>query len=189
MLAFSLIAALAVADPACAHDPAAYFEQDAETFDQTEEGWRGLARQGCYAEAAELIAAYRDEARYDPQWGSGLIWHEGQMRAHAGENEAAADLMMQTRDADNPVMSAYVDASVAFLREDRDALLEAREDLLAVPEPPEFAEAVEQFTENFPDMEPPSWPLNLNIVDWFVACFEYDYATAYGGECEAALDD
>ncbi len=47
----------------CTFQPEPYRDQDHHTSDQSEDGWRGLARQECYSEAAALIAAYLDMGR------------------------------------------------------------------------------------------------------------------------------
>ncbi len=186
----TLIAAVAATalQNACAHETTPYLAQDFETFDQIEDGWRGLARRDCFVEAADLIAAYRSErsAMLGDRERDGLLWHEGQMRADAGRTEAEIVLFAASREGRSEVMVPYVDATIAFLRGDRAALEAARERLLAVPRPDGFDEAVARFRERFPDREPPEWPLNVHIVDRFVACFRESYAIAYDGACAEA---
>jgi len=184
---FAVVLAAAL-QSSCAYETAPFLQQDFQTFDQTDEGWRGLARKDCFVEAAELIAVYHAALAgdLDARERSGLDWHEGQMRAFAGETEAAIELFERTREGRNAVMEAYLDATLAFLEGDRAGLEAARERLLAVPEPEGFAASIATFRERFPDHDPPVWPVNLHLVDRLRACFGESYAIAYSGECDAA---
>ena len=68
---------------------------------------------------------------------------------------------------------------MAFLRSDHDALIAARERLLAVPEPANWAELQRKFKEQAgQDMK---WPLNIEATDTLVRCFGKDYPVM--GEC------
>jgi hypothetical protein len=185
----AFILGLALGTAECNLPDENWLEQDFHTFDQSEDGWRFLGRQDCFTEAADAIAVYRShhgETLNADQQG-GLIWHEGQMRAFAGDEEGAALLFAASRRSEDPVQLYYVEATIAFLNKDRDALMEARENLLAIPQPEGFDAAIARFRQNYPDHTPPEWPLNLNIVDRFVACFEDSYAVAYSG-CDEAED-
>lgn len=177
----SLIAALGAAQ--CDTSNEDWNAQDFATFDQTEAGWRSVARRDCFDEAADLIADYRayHQGTLSAHELSGLLWHEGQMRAIAGDTQAAITPFATSRRDEDPLQLHYANATIAFLRQDRAALMEARETLAAIPEPEGFAAAMVRFRENYPDDTPPEWPLNLNIVDRFVACFEESYEVAYSG--------
>src|SRR5690554_3558350 len=76
-----------------------YMALEFQEFDQTmDAGWREVAnREGCALAAADLIARYRDN-KPDLREGqlSIMRWHEGQMRAEAGQNEQAVALFKQT---------------------------------------------------------------------------------------------
>jgi hypothetical protein len=76
----------------------------------------------------------------------------------------------------------YVDASIAFLKRERPALLAARESLARLPKPPGFA-------PRDPNGRPLpiDWPMNLNVVDGFVACFGKSYREAYSPPCTKPL--
>ncbi|MGP1274232.1 MAG: hypothetical protein ACQRW7_02290 [Caulobacterales bacterium] len=183
----ALILGLAAGTTECALLGDNWLAQDFHTFDQSEEGWRRLGRQECFTEAADAIALYRSRhgEALNVEQRSGLLWHEGQMRAISGDYEDAINLFEASRRDDDLLHRHYANATIAFLRRDRAALLEARAALAAVPEPEQFAAALVRFRENYPDHTPPEWPLNLNIVDRFIACFEESYEVAYAG-CDAA---
>jgi hypothetical protein len=74
-----------------------------------------------------------------------------------------------------------VDATIAFLRGDRPALLAARTALAALPRPADFAP---RDVQGRPVAM--NWPPNLNVVDGLLACFGRPYAEAYGG-CAAPV--
>src|SRR5437016_917782 len=96
-----LMAALAagpVPPEGCAVDTEAALKFAPARFDQDPKGgWRPLgARPNCTAAAADLIAAYR-KARWATLTPSELhlnYWHEGQLRANAGQNDRAVPLLM-----------------------------------------------------------------------------------------------
>jgi len=147
-------------------------------------GWREIARQeGCDTAVAMLISQWRERhgASLNPPQQSFIAFHEGQLRAGSGDYSAAIPLIEEGRrymfaDAAG---QAYVDAIVAFLRSDRDALIAARERLLAVPEPLNWPELQRKFKEQAgQDMK---WPRNIEATDALVRCFGKPYS-AYG-EC------
>lgn len=170
VLAFlSLQAAAPPAAPEpCAVDRRAMLALGMDAFDQDHQGgWRPLSeRPGCEGPAADLIRDYRtfmlDRIPI-------LYWHEGQLRANVGQTAEAIGLMERTRrpegDERAPWWNAYVDATLAFLRSDRAALLAARERLAALPRPA--------------DAGGRSWPPNLAVVDRLVRCFGRPYREAY----------
>ena len=179
MFAFLLAAAVAATPPAadpCAYDRDRLLALDQNAFDQDlKGGWRVLAQNPkCYVAAADLIRDYR-EAHHSSD--SILFWHEGQMRAFAGQNDAAIALFEKSRhkEPDPTGWNLYVNGSVAFLRHDRSALRSARDKLAALPKPPDWP-------PTGPDGKPVNfpWPLNLNVLDGFLACFNQRYEKAYG---------
>lgn len=190
-LILSLGSTAAHATDRCKYDEAAMLALDEKAFDQDLSGagggWRALANiSGCELAAAELIAAYR--ARH-PGSNSVLAWHEGQMRASAGEYERAIPLLDSARRPaaeDFAGWNHYVDATLAFLRHDKPALLAARERLAAIPYPeksglPPLKDGMLELP--VPPGQPPMkmrWPLNIDAVDGLVACFDKPYAEAYG---------
>jgi hypothetical protein len=190
ILLFLLASALLgqAAPTECRQPDAAMLALPLHDFDQTPAGWRSLDAEGCEAVGAEAIALYREvnqEALANEDLGT-LVWHEGQLRAAAGQTEAAITLMLKGRDGESEAIQPYVDATVAFLRRDRAALLAARERLLALPVPDYFAAAAERYKVNYPDHPPLVWPLNLDKVDGFMVCFDQSYRDAYNCNAEGA---
>lgn len=172
----------------CISDRAAILALDREQFDRTPgSGWRPIADvDGCEADAAGLIGEYR-ETRIDPddtRAAASLAWHEGQLRAAAGQTERALSLFSTTfrdeieNDAD-VAWNHYVSATMAFLTQDRQALDAAHEALAALPEPDFWAEASERTQEKYGFT--PVWPSNLNVVERFQKCFDTSYKEAYSG--------
>jgi hypothetical protein len=183
LLASALLGQAAPTD--CPRPDAAMLALPLHEFDQTPAGWRSLDSEGCEAVGADAIARYRElhrEALAGEETGT-LVWHEGQLRAAAGQTDAAIALMLEGRDGESDAIQPYVDASVAYLRRDREALLAARARLVALPVPDYFARAAERYRTSYPDHPPLTWPLNLDKVDGFIACFDRPYREAYS--CDA----
>lgn len=174
------------ATPDCSHDRAAMLAMDLDAFDQTyESGWRTLANiKGCEAAAADLIADWR--ARNAPDNPSLMRWHEGQLRAAAGDAEGAIQSMRlsaaEEEAAGDMADLAYKQATIAFLERDRDSLTDWRDRLAATPRPEGFDEAADKFEAEYGWR--PLWPSNLNVVDGLIACFDQPYAVAYTTECQ-----
>ena len=171
----------------CVKDPESYLALSFRDFDQgvrpvadgprQEWGWREVARQeGCETAAAILISQWRERhgASLDRDRQSFIAFHEGQLRAGGGDNAGAIPLIEEGRIAFyDAAGQAYVDAIVAFLRSDRDALIAARERLLAVPEPPDWPEYQRAVKEQAgQDMK---WPRNIEATDTLVRCFGKPY--------------
>ena len=189
MILLSVLAALNLpqaAPPECRRPDAAMFELSLNDFDQGDDGWRSLDAEGCEAVVAEAIARYRELNRegLDGEEAGTLIWHEGQLRAAAGQTDAAIALMLQGRDAESEAVQPYVDASVAFLRQDRPALEAAYARLMALPVPDYFTRAAARYAATYPDLPPLSWPLNRDKVEGFIACFDRPYREAYVCDAE-----
>lgn len=193
-LCFSVAMAFLVCTPAtaqtedrCAYDLGAMMNLDYEAFDSTpEQGWRIVGNTpGCETQAADLVARYRTE-KIDEQRRA-LMHHEAQLRAASGQTEAAIALMEQLREMQTaPEMVAYSDAEIAFLRGDLPALMAARDRLLAVPPAPGFEEGAARFRSRYPTLPPPVWPLNIDVVNGFVACFGRPYSEAYTAPCRTS---
>lgn len=150
-----------------------------QEFDQGDNGWRSLEAPGCEAIIADGIKRYRDRNPKLLDQNDGIIWHEAQLRASAGQTDEAIALMLRTRDSDGPAIRPYTDATIAFLRHDRAALMASRDELLAMPEPDYFRDAAARFAKSYPDQPPLVWPLNRDVVDGLIACFDRPYAEAY----------
>ena len=196
--AISAVAVLGLApmlslSASCTYDLAAMLALDESAFDQDLSGngggWRMLTNQaGCELAAADLIAAYRAA---HPGVGPMLSWHEGQLRAFAGQYDRAIPLLKGSRTPaveDRFGWNSYVDATVAFLKNDRAALEAARKLLSDVPYP---GGADTPLVEGYlvipahgaqPEMRI-RWPPNLDVVDGLIACFKKPYSEAYGASC------
>ena len=184
VLSFSTIAIAETSHDPCAYSRAAMLSLDQNAFDQDfKGGWRAVAQlDDCRLVAADLI---RDYIETNKTSATILIFHEAQMRAMAGQTDEALDLFAETYRArgkpDRIGWNHYVDATIAFLKKDRDALARARSSLLEVSEPEDF---------NPVDIDGRAvdliWPPNLNVVDGFVACFSKSYDEAYN-ECSGPL--
>ncbi len=180
-IAIAAIGMVPEGDGPCAYDRAAMLALDRQAFDQDlDGGWRALSvRTGCILAAAELIRDYRETHPSDPGI---LYWHEGQLRANAGQTGQAIALFDRSRKTDDPFgWNLYVDASIAFLRGDRTALLAARDALASLPHPDGF--------DPRDDSRRPieiRWPPNLHVVDGFIACFGRTYREAYAGRCDSS---
>lgn len=170
-------------DP-CTHDRATLLALPPAAFDQDlSGGWRPLAENPqCAAVAADLLRDYR-KAHWGELKSSELhinYWHEGQLRAGLGQTDIAVRLLMAGVNPDAPDRSfaEYATGTVAFLLQDRPALIASRERLAALPKPEGFDEAAAKFKASY-GFEI-TWPSNLNVLDGLIACFGHSYNEAYG---------
>ena len=181
----------------CSYDQVQLMALDEQHFDQNlsngGSGWRALAhRPGCELIAADLIRDYR---KVNNNQSSPLLWHEAQLRANAGDYKHAIPVMEQSRESEKKDYIGwyyYVDATIAFLRRDRVALADARAKLAKVQLKPGsgFPPVKNGFVEIHYDnglTRKMRWPLNLDVVDGLIRCFDKPYRTAYGSkDCRSA---
>ncbi|GMN03182.1 hypothetical protein [Erythrobacter sp. MTPC3] len=174
------------ARPDCSYDLDAMLALDRNAFDQDipDGGWRALSKDGCHSEAAELIRIWRHAKR---DHNSILYWHEGQMRAFAGQTKEAIALFSRTYTAPEDDAdfgwNHYVSGTIAFLRKDREHLQAAIGRLKTIPEPENNS-----FTRPDGTTVQMSWSPNLNVLEGFEKCWEKSYAEAYGNrDCSASL--
>ena len=177
-----------------AYDEEAMLALDEAAFDQDlpDGGWRKIGNiPGCEAAAAELIAAYRTR---HPDSSSTVAWHEGQMLASAGMNELAIPALEAARmdpALDPAEWNHYVDATIAFLAGDREALEQARDRLAAVPF--DGTSGLPPLVDGFIELptqpgQPPlrmRWPPNIEVVEGLLNCFGKSYNDAYGTACRS----
>lgn len=134
-----------------------------DAFDQTEgQGFRALARAGCYREAGDLIEAWMKRRDAVP---SNVHWHLAQMRAHHDDRPAAiaaARRSLQPAEAPDATFkwNDYALATIAFLERDRTAFDRHRDALAA---------AASLHAGN---------ALNLKLIDMLGRHFELDYLQA-----------
>jgi hypothetical protein len=177
----------------CVADPAPYLALDWENFDQGAApdgrvwGWREIAaKPGCETGAADLVAMWvkQQGSALDEPTRLLMSFHEGQIRAMGGDYVKAAALIEAGRGEwdDKPEGAAYVDATLAFLRGDRPGFMAARDRMMAVPEPPDFANLQKQYREQA-GFEP-KWPMYIETVDKMSACWGKGYTGMPDGDCE-----
>lgn len=186
MLTALILAVMVTASPPdCGVDRSALLALDQDAFDQDPKGgWRAVASQpGCKLVAADLLRDYRI-AHPQTERPTILYWHEGQLRAMAGDAHSAVPLFERARmETDAFGWNAYVDATIAFLQGDRARLEAARESLAAIPLPPNWEKLVADQAKLGRRI---AWPPNLEVVDGLIACFGRSYEEAYGSRCRPA---
>ncbi len=196
--AFSVFATLSPDDQAalrdCGVDAAAldaYLQLDQRSFDQDlNGGWREVSeREGCGLGAAVLIKAYILYSHPYPPADHGILrWHAGQVLATDGHN-ARAVAFFQGAYQRGPGEGGsdwdqYVDATIAFLEGDREALIAARDRLAVMTPDEETMQARQAFLDDNPELgfgpQFVTEPMNFSVVQALVACFGRPYAEAYG---------
>jgi len=198
VLAIALLPSYSAAQPqpqetasaACAHERAHLLALDEHSFDQdSSDGWRAIADKGdeCELVAADLLRDYRRLHKNDSTM---LLWHEGQMRAFAGQYAQAIELMQRSRgpgEEDKGGWKAYVDATVAFLGRDRAALETAHQRLAILAPPPEERLVIKGGYFEVKTLDGQTvkmrWPPNIDVVEGLQNCFDQPYKTAYAMEC------
>ena len=181
---------------ACAYDNAAMLSLDLRAFDQDLSngggGWRKIGNiSGCERAAADLINEYR---KANPTAKGLLTWHEGQMRASVGQYAQAIELFEQSRkksEEDRAGWNFYVDASIAFLKRDKAALLVSHEQLSKVPaqEGTKLKNGYFEIARNGAPSYWMRWPPNIDVVNGFLNCFEKSYDEAYKSTCRPPKAD
>ena len=176
----------------CRYDRDKLLSLDEQAFDQDMSnggGWRSVAAvPGCDLAAAVLLRDYRAAHKSSS---TTLAWHEGQLRANAGQTDEAVVLMNASRkpkEVDLAGWNHYVDATVAFLEGDREALLAARERLARVPPSPDLPPVKDGYIElsiGDGQVAKMRWPPNVDVVDGLIKCFGQEYKVAYGASCRA----
>ncbi|MDF1767605.1 hypothetical protein [Maricaulis sp.] len=168
---------------------------DMAAFDQDfSGGWRAVkSRDGCGAAAATVIEAYLLYSEPYPPSGSLTLlrWHAGQALASDGQYARAraffAGSYQRPADQSASEWNLYVDGTLAFIDRDQPALQSARDTLAAMPVSDEERTARQAFLDDNPRISMPDGfvdePSNLNILDDFIACWDRNYADAYGRAC------
>lgn len=164
----------------CAYDQKALVAEEIHAFDQTMHGgWRILADKGCMTQAADLIKAWRaGHGDLPADQMANVAWHEGQMRAAAGDDSGAITAFSASLSHPDPAFRDYAAATIAFLKRDHAGLLAARAALVAEPKPEGWDAAAADYKAHYG--ETAAWPDNLDKVDALIACYDQPYKTAYG---------
>jgi hypothetical protein len=151
-------------------EPPKELELSYQDFDQSAgRGWRKIADQRKYLEAARLIDRYEKEKKGLQEWQRvNLRFHAGQLYAFADKKEQALarfkTALVAKEPADSPIRwNAYVQATIAFLERDRKKLAELREE---IAKGPKLRGAVP----------------NLDVVDHLLQYFDEPYSAAYRGK-------
>jgi hypothetical protein len=182
--ALLIAAAVAAAPPDCRFDSAAMLALPFDRFDQDMSGgWRSIGAKGCFAAAADLLRHYRhDHTPLSEAERAILNWHEGQMRAFAGDYQRAIPALMRgvnDEEATAPAFREYALGTVAFLEHDREALVSARARLAAMPKPEGWSETHVVTMNGKPVTLSFAWPMNLSVLDALIKCFDRPYSEAY----------
>jgi hypothetical protein len=152
------------------NEPPKELELSYEAFDQRPGGgWRKIADEGKYLEAAKLIDRYEKEKKGLEEWERvNLRFHAGQLYAFANQKEQALArlkvALFAKEPADSPIRwNAYLRATIAFLERDRKQLTELREEIAKGPK--------------HQGVVP-----NLDVVDRLIENFDKPYSVAYRGK-------
>jgi hypothetical protein len=154
-----------------------YLDQDYKSFDQAQKsGWRQLAQEGRFKEAAKLIDRYRERNKsLDVSQVVNLLFHAGQLYAFADSYDMAVERFKKAKydpipDVEPAQMKAffeewnvYVDATIAFIKKDRMKLLACRTRMANIPNISR-------------EMS------NLDVVDSLIRNFDKPYSEAYGAQ-------
>jgi hypothetical protein len=176
-------------DDQCAFDKVALLALDEQSFDQDLAngggGWRGLAsKQECELVAADLIAEYRSARNLESPL---LFWHEGQLRAFSGQYAQAISLLKNSYKPKQQDFgwNAYADATIAFLRSDRQELDKALANLKSTPAPPDetLKDGKLEMTLSDGTKTTMLWPLNVDVVEGLQRCLGKPYREAYSSAC------
>lgn len=78
----------------------------------------------------------------------------------------------------------YALGTIAFLDRDFSALKAARARLAQLPKPPEWRKSADAYKAR--TGQTIRWPMNLDVLDSLIGCFDKPYRDAYGNEaCRA----
>ncbi|HWK36373.1 hypothetical protein [Sphingomonas sp.] len=171
-----LVAPLSPGAIDCGFDRDAMLALDQAAFDQDMGGgWRAVAGGGCDPQAADLI---RDWRSAHTAADTILLWHQGQLRASAGQYAQGVTLFEQSRKPvaeDRWGWNLYVDGSIAFLRGDRASFDDARAKLAGLPRPADL----DRITGAGGKPVIIRWPMNLHVLEKFARCWGRPYKIAH----------
>lgn len=154
-------------------------------------GWRAIDyKDGCKVAAQNMLKSYLTYHAYKHQSErSMLMWHAGQVLAGDNKYDEAVKYFKQTyKSGDRSTeWNLYVDATIAFLRKDKSALITARDTLALQPVSDEMKASRREFLKQSPNVSWPEGfvdePQNLSVVNKLIKCYNEPYSVAYG-KCE-----
>lgn len=158
-------------------------------FDQDfDGGWRAIDyKDGCKIAAQNMLKSYLTYHAYKHQSErSMLMWHTGQVLAGDNKYDEAVKYFRQTyKSGDHSTeWNLYVDATLAFLRKDKSALISARDTLALQPVSDEMKASRREFLKQNPNVFWPEGfvdePQNLSVVNKLIKCYNEPYSVAYG---------
>lgn len=164
MTGMSMPAPLAPDSPACKIEPRKYEALLSATYDDfdqsmsSESNWRVIMNAGCYETAVSIIDAYlkKNSRSLSDENKRNLNFHAGQVLAFGGFDAKSAPYFERARGGSDAEWNAYVDATLAFIRNDKS----------------EFEKALDRYIEvalNSPRRE---------VLNSLLACFGQPYSTA-----------
>jgi hypothetical protein len=135
LLVLALVASLA-----CVAPPQDIAEQITLPYDKFDSqsgpnAWRSMSSAGCTDAAIALLQAFQssNESNLTDDQRREIAFHIGQTLAFAGrENEAIEDFERANKPGGSVEWHTYVDATLAFLRHDTDALVAAHKSYAAI---------------------------------------------------------
>lgn len=168
----------------------ALLQLDQRAFDQDfSGGWRKVSsKPGCSIAAGHVIKAYILYAHPIVPSDLGILrWHAGQAYASGGDYDKALAFFAGTYNADasddDELWNLYVDATIAFLQGDADALNDAYTTLSAMTPSEEEKAARRKFLADNPTITMPDGfvdePQNLSVVRCLKANLGKSYRDAY----------
>jgi hypothetical protein len=181
-LAHALLIVTAPISNDCSFDANQSLLLSYKDFDQDMAGgWRTLETRGCQLAAADLIRTYRHQ-KQELSGGerSVLSWHEGQLRAIAGDYKSAIPLLLGGVPENDPIdFVDYALGTVAFLQRDIQGLRAARSRLASAPRPATIPGPDPSGKKDRNVEVKVNWPPNLNVLDGLIRCFDKPYKQAY----------
>lgn len=136
-------------------------------------GWREFESKGCYLSGAIMADIYLVDHHHDldETQKTSILYQSGQLYAYEGATEIALHRFRRSISPDgsqknDATWTAFIGATMAFLKKDKPALLAKREELSKATN------------------DPNRRPRLMATVDKFIQCFEQSYLKAYKHKCE-----
>src|SRR5262249_25437135 len=134
-MTMSMPAALPPDSPACEINPHKYealLSTPYEDFDQSASGelsWRLIMNAGCYQTAVSVIEAYmkKNSATLSDENKRNLNFHAGQVLAYGGFDSKSSPYFEHARGGSDAEWNAYVDATLAFIHNEKAQFEKARD--------------------------------------------------------------